>query len=79
VLLLSRASVTSKWVIAEVALAAAHGLLERERLLPVQIESIPDLDADSLPLIARSTYHWLDATNGLRPVLDWLRRHPISR
>lgn len=72
VLLLSNESVNSRWVQVEISLAYAAGLLDKEQFLPVEIDGIPDEVANSIPLIPRSSYNWLDGTHGLRGVLTWI-------
>lgn len=71
-LLLSKESIASPWVQVEVSLAYSVGLLAQERFAPVQIDDIPNEVANSLPLIPRNSYNWLDGTGGLRSVLAWL-------
>ena len=72
ILLLTKESIRSAWVQAEITLAYTAGLLKEERLLPVQINDIDEHLANSIPWIPRNSYNWLDGTKGLRPVVEWL-------
>jgi hypothetical protein len=73
VLLLSKESMESRWVQVEISLAYAAGLLDQERLLPVELDAIPSEVGNSIPLIPKNSYNWLDGTKGLRGVLSWLQ------
>ncbi|MEM9030140.1 MAG: toll/interleukin-1 receptor domain-containing protein [Pseudomonadota bacterium] len=74
VILLSNESLSSKWVQAEIALAYAAGIVDGERILPVQIEDIEESEANKVLFIPRNTYNWLDGRNGMRDVVQWLEK-----
>ena len=78
ILLFTKESLASQWVTAEVTFAYVAGFLKEERLLPVQLESIPDEACNSVLYIPKNTYNWMDGTKGLRPVLAWLEEHPFA-
>jgi glucose-1-phosphate thymidylyltransferase len=72
VLLISKDTFHSAWVQTEVALAYSKGMIDRGTLIPVQLEQLSAEEANMSPLIPKNTYNWLDSSNGLKNVIEYI-------